>query len=146
MMLPLFAQAGGAPDFQAILAQLMPYLYALIAVGVALTVLSIIVSWVIFAKAGQPGWASLIPIYNLYVLLVPICGFSVVWFILALIPCTAPIAALYLMFAIPGAMAKRFGQGFGFAVGLFFLGIIFYPLLAFGDYKYNPPALSTREG
>jgi len=35
----------------------------------ALTILQIIATWLIYKKAGQPGWASIIPFYNFYVLL-----------------------------------------------------------------------------
>ena len=36
-------------------------------VGLLIALLLIVAMWKVFTKAGQPGWASLIPIYNLYI-------------------------------------------------------------------------------
>ena len=37
-------------------------------IGLAVAVLIIIAKWKIFEKAGEPGWASLVPFYNTYIL------------------------------------------------------------------------------
>ena len=92
----------------------------------------IAVGWKIFAKAGQPGWAVLVPIYNIIVA-VKVMGKPGWWFLLMLIPGVNAILA-GLMFA------KVFGKGTGFALGLIFLGFIFYPILAFGSSRYQPQA------
>jgi len=95
------------------------------------SLLMIVSGWKIFAKAGKPGWAVLVPIYNIIVLL-EILRKPMSWFILALIP----IVNLMLVFEL----AKKFGKGAGFAVGMIVLAPVFYPMLAFGDAQYNPNA------
>jgi len=96
-------------------------------VPLALGVLVIASLWKLFTKAGEPGWASLVPIYN-FIVLLKISSMPWWWIILA------PIAALI----IPFKLAANFGKGTGFAVGLLILGIIFYPMLAFGSAQYKP--------
>jgi len=92
----------------------------------------IICLWKIFAKAGKPGWASLVPIYNLVVML-EIVKKPVWWILLLLIPGVNIIILIIIYIEL----AKAFGQGTGFGIGILFLGIIFIPLLAFGkQYKY----------
>lgn len=97
----------------------------------AIAVLGIVAMWKIFTKAGEPGWAAIIPFYNLYVL------FKITWgsgwkFLLLLIPIANIVIAIITMVKL----AKAFGKGGGFAVGLIFLSIIFYCILAFGDSGY----------
>lgn len=87
--------------------------------------------WKVFEKAGKPGWAAIVPIYNLVILL-EIVRKPIWWIILLLIPFVNLIVIIILYIEL----AKVFGQGGGFAVGLILLGIIFIPILAFGDAKY----------
>ncbi|MDZ7731051.1 MAG: DUF5684 domain-containing protein [Natrialbaceae archaeon] len=96
-----------------------------------LTVVVIAGFWKAFAKAGEPGWAAIIPIYNAYVM-VKISGNPAWWLILFFIPVINFIAAIKISIDV----AKAFGQGTGFGLGLAFLGFIFWPLLGFGDYDY----------
>ncbi len=91
--------------------------------------------WKVFVKAGEPGWACLIPFYNLFVFL-KIVGRPWWWIILAFIP----IISLVLLIT-PFDLAKRFNKGIGFGFGLLFLGFIFYPILGFGDAEYTDPEL-----
>jgi hypothetical protein len=101
--------------------------------NLAIAVLYIASLWVIFTKAGKPGWASLIPIYNIIVLL-EIVGKPWWWIFLVLIlPFIFGIWMLNLL-------SKSFGKGVGYTLGLLFLGFIFFPILAFGDAKYTGPA------
>ena len=88
--------------------------------------------WKTFMKAGQPGWAAIIPFYNIIVLL-QIAGKPVWWIILCLIPVVNVIAIVMVSIAV----AERFGKGAGFGLGLTFLGFIFYPILGFGDAQYK---------
>ncbi len=88
--------------------------------------------WKVFTKAGKPGWASIIPIYNIIVLL-QIAGKPTWWFILLLIPIVNLIIAILMYLAL----AEKFGKGGGFAMGLVFLGIIFFPILGFGSAQYQ---------
>ena len=84
-------------------------------------------------SAGEPGWAAIIPIYN-FIVLLKIAGKPVWWFILMLIPFVNFIVAIIAALAV----AKNFGKGTGFGLGLAFLAPIFYPILAFGDARYQP--------
>ncbi|MCX6616536.1 MAG: DUF5684 domain-containing protein [Acidobacteria bacterium] len=88
--------------------------------------------WKVFTKAGQPGWASIIPIYNAIVWL-RIAGRPGWWIILLLIP----IVGFVIAIVVSIDFAKKFGKGAGFAMGLVFLGFIFYPILAWGSAKYS---------
>jgi len=107
----------------------------LIVLDVALIILMVAAMWAVFKKAGEPGWAALIPIYNIMVLL-KIAGKPMWWVILMLIPF---VNIIVLIIAIVG-LARNFGKGAGFALGLVFLAPIFYPILAWGDARYQPQA------
>lgn len=103
--------------------------YALIAAVIA--VVMIVSLWKIFKKAGKPGWASIIPFYNLYTLF-EISGMNGWMFLLTLIP----IVNVVMLIMVYINLAKAFGKTGGFAVGLIFLSVIFFPILAFGDARY----------
>lgn len=98
-------------------------------------VIVIVAHWKIYLKAGKPGWACIIPIYNVIVLL-EIVGKPWWWLLLFLIPCVNIIFAVWMT----NLLSKSFGQSEGFTVGLIFLPFIFYPILAFGNYQYLGPA------
>jgi len=99
----------------------------------AIAILEIAAMWKIYEKAGKPGWAAIIPIYNIWVLL-EISGKPGWWIILMLIPIVNIIVAIVVIFGL----AKNFGKGGLFALGLLLLGAIFYPILGFGDAEYQP--------
>ena len=99
---------------------------------IALTVLTVVAKWKINTKAGQPGWACLIPIYNLYVEL-RIAGMSPLW-LLTLLACGVGYLIPWVICQIK--TAERFGQGAGFGIGLIFLNQIFVLILAFGSAQY----------
>ena len=103
----------------------------LLALG--LSVVIIIGMWKVFEKAGQPGWASLVPGYNTYILVIEICKMEMIWFILMFIPCVGIIPAFMMVFAL----AEKFGKEAGFAIGMLLLPFIFFPMLGFGDAKYQ---------
>ena len=104
---------------------------------IAATVLMVVAMWKIFSKAGQPGWAAIIPIYNLFVWC-KIVG-RPAWWILLLLICF-PI--FYIILCID--LAKSFGKGVGFAVGLILLSIIFFPILGFGSATYQGPSAAPK--
>lgn len=108
---------------------------AALVVEVIIGIICILSLWKIFTKAGQPGWASIIPFFNLYIL-IKISEKPVWWLILFLIPCVNIIAAIL----IAVALAEKFGKGGLFAVGLILLPFIFYPILAFSDAQYQGSA------
>lgn len=95
-------------------------------------------AWKVFTKAGQPGWAAIIPFYNVYILVAEIAGRDIVWVLLSIF---IPLAVIIPMIDV----AKAFGKGAGYGVGLGLLGFIFFPLLGFGDARYQgSPNRSAR--
>lgn len=102
--------------------------------GGATSLLIIISMWILFKKANERGWASLIPFYNVYTLFKVVYGNG--WkFLLLLIPLYNLILAIQTQFRL----GKVFGKSTGFGCGLLFLPVIFMPILAFGDSKYIGP-------
>ena len=104
-------------------------------IGLVVAVIMVASMWKIFTKAGEPGWASIIPFYNAYVMC-KIAGKPGWWFVLLLIPLVNLIVAILIV----AGVAKGFGKGVGYIFGMIFLPFIFYPLLAFGDATYQGPA------
>lgn len=106
---------------------------------IALTVLLLIIiiasHWRVFTKAKQPGWASLIPIYNTYIVL-KIIGKPWWWLIMLIIP----VVNIFFVISLSHNLAKSFGKGVGYTVLLLILPFIGYPMLAFGDATYKGPA------
>jgi hypothetical protein len=102
-------------------------------IPLALLVLMIVGLWKVFTKAGQPGWASLIPIYNAYVML-KIAGKPGWWLIMLFIPVVNFVFGILAM----AGLARNFGKGAGFVVGLILLPFIFLLILAFGSAQYAP--------
>ena len=101
-------------------------------VWLAIVVLMIAAMWRVFTKAGKPGWAVIVPIYNIIVML-EIAGKPLWWFLLLLIPLVNVVVGFLVMIGI----AEKFGKSAGFGVGLTLLGFIFFPILAFGDAQYQ---------
>lgn len=97
-------------------------------VWLALVVVFIAALWRVFTKAGEPGWAAIVPIYN-YVVLSKIGGNPGWWFLIwfLIVP--------WFMTCI--GIARNFGKGTGFGVGLALLFPIFILVLAWGDTKYQ---------
>lgn len=90
--------------------------------------------WRIFVKAGKPGWAAIVPIYNVLVEL-EIIGRPWWWLLLMLVPIVNIVIGVIILIDL----AKVFGKGTGFGIGLIFLSFIFIPILAFGDARYLGP-------
>ena len=105
---------------------------AVIIFYIAIAIFELIVMWKIFAKAGQPGWAALIPIYDVIVLL------KIVkmdwWHILIML---IPGAMIVYGILLPYKLATAFGKSTGFAVLTIFFSSIMFPVLAFGSAKYE---------
>ena len=88
--------------------------------------------WKVFTKAGQPGWAAIIPIYNVYILVAEVAGRDILWVVLSII---IPIAIVVPLIDV----AKAIGKGTGYGVGLWLFSFVFFPLLGFGDAQYQGP-------
>lgn len=132
-------------DLDSIIKSIMAVGIAGLVVYFAILALMIASYWKIFDKAGQPGWAAIVPFYNTYVLIVEVCKMPPVWFWLTLVPCANIVVALILMFMIPFKLAEKFGKDAGFAVGLLLLGVVFLPILAFGSAQYQGGRRSRRD-
>lgn len=123
---------------------------AMIVIDIVIAVLLIVSCWLIFRKAGQPGWAAIIPFYNVFVfvrvaqkgwgwalalilspivLVIPILGWIAV-----------PIFWLVALIILDHGISTSFGKGGGFTVGLVLLSFIFFPILAFGDATWTAKA------
>ena len=98
------------------------------------SVFSIVCLWKVFVKAGKPGWASIVPIYNVLTEL-EIIGRPWWWLLLMLVPLVNIVISIIVLFDL----AKVFGKGTGFGFGLLLLSLIFMAILAFGDAKYLGP-------
>jgi ABC-type transport system involved in cytochrome c biogenesis permease component len=110
-------------------------------IGLGVAVFMIASMWKIFTKAGKPGWASIIPIYNTIVML-EIARKPVWWIVLFLIPGVS----LIMMIITMAALANNFGKGSGFVLGMIFLPVIFFPILGFGSAQYIPAGMPQPYG
>lgn len=100
----------------------------LLLIYAAIGLVLIVSMWKLFSKAGEPGWASMIPFYNIIVAL-KISGKPWWWLFLIWFPLFPILAAI--------GLAKNFGKSGGFAVGIIFLSFVFLPILAFGDARFQ---------
>jgi Family of unknown function (DUF5684) len=126
-VVPFLFLAQETPEYQT--PQVSPVIWICYSVVLILVIAS---WWKMFTKAGQPGWAAIIPILNLY-FFCKVAGRPGWWLILMLIPLVNFIIIIILCLDI----AKAFGKGVGFGIGLIFLPFIFYPILAFGSAQYQ---------
>ena len=108
----------------------MEFLFPIFMLAIMIAILASI--WKAFEKAGEPGWASIVPFYNMYVMC-RMGGKPGWWFLLMFIPIVGIIVAVLVSIGI----AENFGKGAGFGLGLAFLGFIFWPILGFGDAKFR---------
>jgi hypothetical protein len=89
--------------------------------------------WKAFVKAGLPGWAGIVPIYNLYLLL--LMAKKPIWWLAVLL--LVPLVNLYFGILLFIEIARLFGRAPAFGVGLALLGFVFWPILGFGSAKYS---------
>jgi len=101
-------------------------------IGFAMAILVFASIWKIFTKAGKPGWAAIIPIYN-FIILLEIVDKPIWWILLCLLPFVNVIAAIIIYIEL----AKKFGKDALFGIGLLLLPIVFFPILAFGSARYK---------
>lgn len=121
----LFADEGGAI---AAIVSLFMFVVWLGFVGAILAGL-----WKTFEKAGKPGWAGIVPIYNMIVLC-EIVGKPVWWGLLAIFaPCVNVVFSVLLMIEL----AKKFGKDPLYGIGLALLPFVFFPMLGFGSARYQ---------
>jgi hypothetical protein len=111
----------------------------------ALSIFIIVAHWKVYEKAGQPGWACIVPFYNIYIM-TKIAGKPGWWLLMMFIPVVNIIFIVWLT----NMISKSFGKDEGFTIGLLLLGIIFWPILGFGDAVYlgpygDPEAFQARQ-
>jgi hypothetical protein len=109
-----------------------PLIFFIIVIGLLIFLMASL--WIIYTKAGKPGWAAIVPIYNIIVLL-EITGRPWWWIFMFFIP----IANIVFQIMTYNSLSRSFGKDEGFTVGLVLLGFVFFPILAFGDARYIGP-------
>lgn len=153
-------------DLAALFAVIMGSIVCFGAIFLVIMFVAIIINWRIYEKAGQQGWAAVIPIYSTIILMDIIRRpRSWAWIILGLglltsilnvmqpgtrgqdqqdpnliisvVQLVAGLVSLYFTLRTMRDLARAFGHGRGFTAGLIFLPFIFYPILAFGDSQYQ---------
>jgi Family of unknown function (DUF5684) len=102
---------------------------------IAILALMVVSMWKLFVRAGKPGWASIIPLYSNIVML-EIAGKPIWWFFMLFIPVVNIVFAFLTLYHF----SKSYGKAEGFSIGVALLSVIFIPLLAFSDAKYQGPA------
>jgi len=112
---------------------------AYLVIVIPIVLIAIVAVWRVFTKAGQPGWAVLIPFYNLYVYsqVVKRPGWWMLLYFASIIPVVGSLAVLFVSIIDNLRLAKLFGKSSGFGVGIILLGVVFLPILAFGDADYD---------
>ncbi len=132
----LLAQATG--NEEAVAAGILAFMAAFAFVFAIIGLLVVVGMWKTFDKAGQPGWAAIIPIYNLVVMfrIGGQSGWFALTYFLNFIPIIGSLVFLGIIIWNHVNISKRFGQGVGFAIGLVLLAPIFWLILGFGSSKY----------
>lgn len=148
----LFGEMFGLSE--GIIALIAAILIPILLITLAIIIIMIVAQWKVFKKSGKPGWASIIPFYNKWVL----CEVASIewWFFLGMIAPTifsilklssldtlGTIISLVASFFVNYNVAKKFGKETGFAIGLTLLPFIFFPILGFGSKNvYNDVPVS----
>lgn len=109
-------------------------------IALAASIFTIVCNWRVYKKAGKKGWESIVPIYNIIVLL-EITGLPMWYLALFLVP----VGNVVVSFLIYIELAKKFGQSAGFGVGLALLNPIFMAILAFNkNYVYQTAPIAPN--
>ncbi len=119
---------SSCPLWPALLALVIPIMIF----GFMALIVEIVGAWFMFEKAGEPGWAAIIPIYN-WLIGIKIAG-KPWWFILLIL---IPLVNIIIYIVILDGLSKSFGKTTAFTIGLFFFRFIFIPILGFGNAVYQ---------
>ena len=128
----------------------------LVLIALAIAIITIIAQCKVYTKAGEKWWKGLIPLYNTWVL-TKITGLAWWWFLIYAgltaaathFDGSSPVFSIGLFltsFNLHYNLSKKFGKTNGFAVLLTLLPFIGYPLLAFGNAKYEKNAKVDKNG
>ena len=109
-------------------------------VTILIVLVFIIAGWRLFSKAGKPGWAIIVPFYNLYIYtqIIKRPGWWILLYFSIAIPAVGALGLVFLSIIDQLRLAKVFGRSAGFGVGLILLGWVFFPILAFSESQYDP--------
>lgn len=110
-------------------------------VSLALSILAIAGLWKMFEKAGKPGWAAIIPVYNIIVIL-EIVGKPIWWIFGFLIPCVNFVVIIWVL----NLLMKSFGRDSIYTVLAFFFSFIIFPMIGFGSDRYLGPSAAEARG
>lgn len=136
MMFDSGINSSAAPDMVNFMSSgpFMVFFLMFLLFNIAVALIMVVSLWKIFTKAGKPGWASIIPIYNVIVIL-DIVKRPTWWVVLFFVP----FVNIVIMFMVFYDLSKSFGKDIGYAIGLTFVPIIFLPMLGLGKSTYTPP-------
>lgn len=132
-MTDYYYDSSSVDALEAFVAAFLGFFMFIFMITFLIAIITIIFEWKVFAKAGKPGWAVLIPVYNLVVMF-EIASMPV-WNILLLL---IPFVNIYIIIRMFVNISRNFGKPGMFALGLFFLPVIFWGILAFDNSTYNP--------
>ena len=128
-----------------LIAALLGVVGTFLVIWIALAIFIIVANWKMFVKAGKPGWASIVPVYNV-ITLFEIIGYK--WYYIFLlflgaVPVVGTIALALFSISYSIKLAKSFGQSTGFGIGLWLVNPIFVAIIAFSkDINYVGPAVN----
>ncbi len=126
--------------------------------GLVLYIVYVIGCWKIFTKAGEPGWKSIIPLYNSYIvyriagrskLFIAVVVLTIVnallpkgddvSILISLLALLISLALLVISWLKNKSLAEAFGHGTGFAIGLLLIPFVFNIILGFDSSEYTQP-------
>lgn len=107
----------------------------------ALAIFVLVAQWHLYKKANRPGWAAIVPVYNVYVLTDIVWGNGWLFFLLLI-----PVGNLVFGIWTCVKLARVFGKSGGYGIGIVFLPFVFIPMLAFGKAQYEGPSESGKKG
>ncbi|MBL6865911.1 MAG: signal peptidase I [Flavobacteriales bacterium] len=122
-------------------------LSAYFGVTILIVLVFTIAGWRLFSKAGKPGWAIVVPFYNLYIYtqIIKRPGWWILLYFSIAIPAVGALGIVFLSIIDQLRLAKVFGRSEGFGVGLILLGWVFFPILAFSESHYDPNRIVEGE-
>ncbi|MBR3134162.1 MAG: hypothetical protein IKG56_01715 [Clostridia bacterium] len=132
------AEAALGTALGGILGALLVFYFVVMAIAGILAIIKYIGMWQMFKKANLDGWEALVPGHNLFVEF-QLSGIKTYWYFLLLVP----IANIVVLCWKDIELAKAYGKGAGFGIGLFLLGPIFTLILGFGKAQYIGPQANT---
>jgi len=147
---------GSNPAAGALSGAVLALVLVLVLVVLALLVLIIVANCKIFKKADEAWWKALVPLYNSWVE-ARIGGLAWWWFLIFVVLTTLVGALKEVNVTVSMAMVltsynfsynicKKFGKSGGFALLCTLLPFVGFPILAFGNAKYDKSISTDKNG